>query len=238
MRKTKLVRALTFAATVLTASNALGSMILNKMIVYFQPNELPRQDVVVTNPDKQNLYLKTEIYKVNNPGTDKEETVRITDPSQMKLLTTPQKTIIKPGMRKTIRLVNVDMNNDEESVYRVTFLPVLPETKAKQNAIKLLVAYQALIFIRPRDADFTVDVKRKGDKVTFTNTGNANVVVRRPSICKVKNIKDDKNPCTELSQGQRIYAGQSFSVKLKGEGDELHYGIYDGRKDTPGVLAL
>ncbi|MFK0573066.1 hypothetical protein [Endozoicomonas sp.] len=64
----------------MASSQALATMSLDRMIVYFKPDQLPRQDVVVTNPDKETLYLQTEVYKVVNPGTEKEERIRVTDP--------------------------------------------------------------------------------------------------------------------------------------------------------------
>ncbi len=62
---------------------AHAALSLDRIIVYFDPNEIPRQDMIVTNPDPENLYLQTEVYNVINPGTDQEEHVLATDPSQI-----------------------------------------------------------------------------------------------------------------------------------------------------------
>ncbi|MTI13592.1 hypothetical protein [Sansalvadorimonas verongulae] len=53
-------------------------------------------DIPETNPDKENLHLKTEIVRVENPGTPNEERARITDPDKMQLLATPGKAIVAP----------------------------------------------------------------------------------------------------------------------------------------------
>ena len=95
----RLVSGTCLLATLIASSQALATMSLDRMIVYFKPNQLPRQDVVVSNPDKENLYLQTEVYNVVNPGTQQEERIRVTDPKDIKLLATPGKAIIPPNFK-------------------------------------------------------------------------------------------------------------------------------------------
>ncbi|MRI32558.1 hypothetical protein EOPP23_06105 [Endozoicomonas sp. OPT23] len=215
------------------SSNAFAAMSLDRMIVYFDADDAPRQDVVVSNPDNENLYLQTEVYKVINPGSDKEERVRVTDPAQMKLLSTPRKAIIAPSSRKTVRLVSLETPTDVESVYRVTFKPVVGDIKATQNAIKLLIAYQALVFIRPENAAYKVTAKREKDSVTFTNSGNMNVVLRNGKFCKGKG---DNKQCDEIKDGTRLYAGQSWSLKLPSNDVKIEYGLFNGENEERKVF--
>ena len=226
MKKTLLKTSL-WALLTLPVS-ALATMSLDRMIVYFKPDELPRQDVVVTNPDNENLYLQTEVYRVDHPGTDKEERVRVTNPDELKLLATPQRAIIQPKSRRTVRLVSLETPIDKELVYRVTFKPVVGDLQATQTAIKLLVAYQALVFIRPENPAYKVTAKREKDSMTFTNSGNINVVLRNGRYC----TSDREENCTNLEAGNRIYAGGSWTLVLpegaeKGKGYIL-YGLFDG----------
>ena len=208
--------------------NSFAALSLDRMIVYFKPDQLPRQDIVVTNPDKENLYLQTEVFKVNNPGTEQEERIRITDPDKIKLLTTPQKAVIPPNSRKTVRMVSLETPSDIEQVYRVTFRPVVGDLKAQQTAIKLLVAYQALVFIRPKNPEYKVSAKIEKGTMTFTNSGNMNVVLRNGRYC----TSNKEDSCSPLSQGTRIYAGGSWTLDLpekatKGKG-YIQYGMFDG----------
>ena len=214
--------------TFLLSGHAMATMSLDRMIVYFKSDQLPRQDVVVSNPDAENLYLQTEVYKVIHPGTPEEERVRITDPADLKLLATPNKAIVPPNSRKTIRLVSLETPKDKELVYRVTFKPVVGDLKATQNAIKLLVAYQALVFIRPKNPQYKVTTKREKNQLTFTNSGNINVVLRNGRYC----ASNTTNSCTNLEAGNRIYAGGSWTLTLpegatKGKG-YIQYGLFDG----------
>lgn len=224
--------------TLIASSQALATMSLDRMIVYFKPDQLPRQDVVVTNPDKENLYLQTEVYKVVNPGTEKEERIRITDPNEIKLLATPGKAIIPPNGRKTVRLVSLETPKDKELVYRVTFRPVVGDLEAKKTAIKLLVAYQALVFVRPQNPEYKVASKVSNGKMTFTNSGNINVVLRNGKYCASSKVES----CTDLSDGTRIYAGESWDMPLpegasKGKGF-IQYGLFDGEFEESQKFSL
>ncbi len=226
------------AASLMISGGAFASMSLDRMIIYFNPNELPRQDVIVTNPEAENLYLQTEVYKVLNPGTDKEERIRITDPSALRLLASPRKAIIAPNSRKTVRLVNLETPKGDEQVYRVTFKPVVGDLKTKQNAIKLLVAYQALVFVRPDNPKYKITSKLVNKKIIFTNHGNINVVLRHGRYCS----SDKKESCVDLDAGRRIYANTSWTLPLpekakKGQG-YIQYGLFDGDSEQTRKFTL
>ncbi|UYM13926.1 fimbrial biogenesis chaperone [Endozoicomonas euniceicola] len=229
-RKTGLVIALlvTLKATLLASPFASANMLLDRMIVYFEPGKQPRQDIRVTNVSEDNLFLQTEIYKVVNPGAENEQRIRITNPDEMKLLATPQKSIVAPGGRRTVRLVSLETPKETEDVYRITFRPVTGDVEANQNAIQLLIAYQALIFIRPEKPVYELVAKREGDKVTFTNKGNSNVILRNGEQCLSAKDEDD---CVEITSGGRIYAGQSLTLDLPGKGKLVRFGMFDGTRE-------
>ncbi len=221
-------KGLSLLVSLFISNSALATMSLDRMIVYFNSDKLPRQDIVVANPDPENLYLQTEIFKVSNPGTKNEERVRITNPAELKLLATPQKSIIAPRSRKTVRLVALETPKDNELVYRVTFKPVVGDLEAKQTAIKLLVAYQALVFVRPANPEYKVSAKVEKQTITFSNSGNINVVLRNGQYC----ASDKKDSCIKLDAGTRIYADGSWILGLpetakKGKG-YIQYGLFDG----------
>ena len=234
--KTKFHRAFLLPCLLLSAGLASAGVQLDRVIVYFDADKLPRQDILVTNPDQEPLYLETEIFKVENPGASNEERVRITDPDKMQLLATPGKSIVAPGGRKTVRLVSLNPAPKVEEVYRITFRPVVGELEATQTAVKILIAYQVLAFIRPDKAFFDVSSKLEGKKITFSNTGNMNVVLRNGRFCTSKK----EESCTEITAGNRIYAGQSWSLDLpekalagKGKSKGLiRYGLFNGRDEV------
>ena len=217
-----------------------ASMSLDRVVIHFDPGKQPREDIVISNPDKEPLYLQTEVYRVDNPGKENEQRIQVTDPDQMKLLVTPQKAIIPPGARKTIRLVSLEAPTAKESVYRVTFKPVVGELEATKTAIKVLIAYQALVFVRPEAPAFQVTAEMKDDTLLFTNNGNINAVLRNGYYCPDKNLKTTE--CTELNGGTRLYAGQKWSLTLPesahtGMG-EIRYGLFDGSNEKPQTFPL
>ncbi|CAM3433815.1 fimbrial biogenesis chaperone [Parendozoicomonas haliclonae] len=222
------------------SATAFAGVQLDRMIVYFDADKLPRQDILVTNPDNETLYLETEIFKVENPGSDKEQRIQITDPDKMQLLATPDKSIVAPGGRKTVRLLNLNEPPKVEEVYRITFRPVVGELEATQTAVKILIAYQVLAFIRPENPFYDVAAKVNKDQMTFTNSGNMNVVLRNGRYCpksvsKLASQSSKKEQCTELTEGSRIYAGQSWSLPLtkeqKAQGGFIEFGLFDGDKE-------
>ena len=226
MLLSSLKRPLALATALMLSSQAHAALSLDRVIVYFEPDELPRQDVVVFNPDPENLYLQTEVYHVINPGTEQEERVRVTDPAKLKLLATPAKAVLPPNSRKTVRLVSLETPQDKELVYRVTFRPVVGELEAQETAIKLLIAYQALVFVRPQNPEYKVAATVSNGTMTFTNSGNMNVVLRNGKYCT------SEDNCTDLNDGTRIYAGGRWEMPLP-EGSApgrgyIQYGLFNG----------
>lgn len=218
----------------LWSTQASAALSLNRMVIYFNPDSPPREDVIVANPDSETLYLQTEVYEVKNPGSEKEQQIRITDPSQMTLLASPSKAVIPPGSRKTVRLVSLEKPTANERVYRVTFKPVIGDIQASQTAIKLLIAYQTLVFIRPDNPAYRVNASQKGRQLVFTNAGNINVVMRNGQYCTSQ--KDDS--CQPIAQGARIYAGQSWTLDIPPAAVRIKYGLFDGALEQSRVFPV
>ncbi len=216
--------ALTLLSSLLFSASASAALSLDRMIVYFDPNKQPRQDVIVSNPDKETLYLQTEVFEVHNPGSKNEERVKVTDPAKLKLLTTPNKAIIPANGRKTVRLVSLEKPTGNELVYRVTFKPVVGDLEASETAIKLLIAYQALVFIRPDNPRYQVSAQQKGGQLVFKNSGNINAVMRNGKYCTTQ--EDDS--CNPLDATTRLYADQSWTLDVPSEAVRVSYGLFDG----------
>ena len=136
-------------------------MSLDKMILYFEPGKPAPQDVVVSNPDPEPLYLQTEVFKVVDPGTENERAEKLLDPDKIKLLTAPKKATLLPGTKKKIRLISLETPKKKEEVYRVSFKPVISGLQAKKSGLKVLLAYEALVFVRPENPFYKVTAKRE-----------------------------------------------------------------------------
>ena len=226
---------------------ASASIQLDRAITYFDADKLPRQDILVTNPDKERLFLETEVFKVNFPGASNEERIKITDPDKVQLLATPDKSIVPPGGRKTVRLVHLDKPPTIEEVYRVTFQPVVGESETKESAVKILVAYQVLVFIRPKHPFVNVAGKAKDREITFTNKGNINVVLRNGRYCPAgvsqkASRRRKQQHCKDISESNRIYAGGSWTLEIppyaKPKKGFIEFGLFDGKKERSRQFAL
>ncbi|MDP0560980.1 MAG: fimbria/pilus periplasmic chaperone [Candidatus Endonucleobacter sp. (ex Gigantidas childressi)] len=215
------------------STNIFAALSLDRIIIYFSPSEQV-QDITVTNPDKDTLFLQTEVYLVSNPGRTNEKRVKITDPDKMGLLATPSKAVIPTNSHKTLRLISLEKPIKNEQVYRVTFKPIVGDLKASNTAIKLLIAYQALVFVRPNKPHYDVSAKQKNNQLTFTNSGNINAIMRNGQYCTSK--KDDS--CKPLTQTTRLYAEQSWTLDIPLGSTRIKYGLFDGDHEKTHTFSI
>ena len=201
---------------------------LDRMILYLNPDKLPRQNVVVFNHEKQKLFLQTIIYDVIAPGSEQEKRVQVQDLKNLQLITSPKKTIIPPQRRKTIQVISLlEKPPKIEKVFRVTFQPTLGDITATQTAIKILISYQILVFIRPKNPYYKITAKQKDNTLTFTNTGNMNVLMRNGQYC----TGETNNTCQPLKKTERLYAKQSWKLNIPKNAVHIRYGLFDGTSE-------
>ncbi|WP_308368403.1 MULTISPECIES: fimbria/pilus periplasmic chaperone [unclassified Microbulbifer] len=203
------------AFLLLVAQPVLAGMSLDKIIVYLDDSPNARDDIVVSNPDRENLYLQTEIYRVDNPGMPNERRVRVVDPKEFKLLVSPARAVLTSGEQKRFRLMSLERDLDREKVYRVTFKPVVGDIKTDKTALKILVAYQALVFVQPEGGSYRLEVGMENDTWVLKNTGNINVEVSDVQHCQ------SEAGCRPVELSGRLYAGASLPIEEKLLGGEL-----------------
>lgn len=186
-----------------------ADMSLDRSILTFEAHGSPRQDVEITNSGSNNLYLETEILRVSQPGTDAETRERVLDPDAIDLLVTPARLIVPPGARRLLRVVNLGEPADVDRIYRINVRPVVGELEADTTAVKVVIAYQLLVILRPVDPRPKLVWERNGRQITFANEGNSNVLLFNGVQCPPAG-----GDCVELSQAQRLYAGNSWTLEL------------------------
>ncbi|UHQ54766.1 MULTISPECIES: fimbrial biogenesis chaperone [unclassified Microbulbifer] len=193
-------------ALLMLAQPALAAMSLDKIIVYLNDQPNSRDDIVVSNPDEETLYLQTEIYRVEKPGMADEKRVRVVDPKEFRLLVNPARAVLAPGEQKRFRLMSLERDLEQEVVYRVTFKPVVGEVKSNRSALKILVAYQALVFVQPHTAEYRFELERNAGGLQLVNRGNINGEVAVMEYC------ESPGNCRKLSHTGRVYAGASLPI--------------------------
>lgn len=191
---------------------AHADMILNKSIIYFEPDSPNREDLEIQNAGTDPLYIQVTPKIVNNPGTDKQVREIFDNPKQAGLLVSPNKLVVPPNGRKLLRFVNLNPNPKQEKVYRVSITPVVGELSAKSTGVKIMIGYEVLVIVHPVDGHIDLTHQRSGNKLTLSNQGTQNVLLRKGTQCP-EGIADESQ-CHQLP-GKRLYPGNTWSVDLE-----------------------
>lgn len=218
-----LIKTFALLLTLSLAFPASASMILERTILNFHEG-MKRQDLEITNPDQEPLYVKIELLEVLHPNTEQEQQNLISDSLAAKFLVTPEKLVIPAGGKKLIRFVNLQSPSDKEKVFRVNLIPVAADGNTKKTTgVKVLVGYQMLVFIQPKKLVPKLDGVISNGQLHLSNNGNTNLMLRNGTQCE--NPKKKKN-CNDLPS-KRLYPGNKWSIDLKHSTEAqyvMHYG--------------
>ncbi|MEX2489800.1 MAG: fimbria/pilus periplasmic chaperone [Pseudomonadales bacterium] len=223
----KLLRPVVLSVIGLLATFNVGAdMYVDRSIVIFEPDSEARQDVKVSNTGDDVLYVQVEVFKVENPGEENEERIKVDNPEDLKLIATPNKLIVPEGGQKLIRIVNLVSQNDEERVYRINVTPVVAPLEEETSQLRVVVAYQILTIVQPDNPTTELEVERDGQQITFQNNGNSNILLSDGRQCQ----SESQENCRELSS-RRLYAGNSWTLDLPYD-TPVAYSVrtYDGIK--------
>ncbi|MFP5382561.1 MAG: molecular chaperone [Gammaproteobacteria bacterium] len=207
-----IARCLTVAIAIATLPVAVqASMYIDRTIVSFLPGQASRQDVVVTNPAKEPLYVQVEVFEVQAPGTEAEQRVPLKDPASMSLLATPNKLIVPAGESKVVRLVSTRQADDTERVYRVNFRPIVGKIESEATAVKVLVGYQVLALVAPKKPAYALEAVREGTTLHLKNPGNTNILFFNGQQCPSDTSEEAE--CRSLPD-LRLYPGNERGIEL------------------------
>lgn len=205
------MRLLLAILTLCLAAWSQATIMIDRAVLDFPVDQPPRQDVVVTNPDPEPAFLEVEVLEVRHPGTADETRTVVKNPEALGLVASPRRLMVPPGAQRIIRLVSLKGHLDEEQVYRVNVRPAAGKVESDTMAVKILVAYQLLVFIAPRKADMALEGKRDGQSLTLKNTGNVNVSLHHGRQCPPG--ESAPGACAE-APGHRLYPGNEITLQL------------------------
>ena len=192
---------------------AQAEMVLNKIIINFQSGKEVREDIEVFNNGKENLYISTKLFAINQPENDTPERKELTDPRSAGIIISPTRFIVAPGGRKVVRLITTEVAVDKDKVYRILMKPHAGkfnlDSTEKVAGVKIILGYELLVLVRPATLQADLQVQRQGKRLNLYNAGNTNVNVREVRLCP----GDDRKNC-EVLGGKRLYAGQKWQVEL------------------------
>ena len=190
---------------------AKADMILNKSIIYFEPDAPNREDLEIQNAGSEPLYIQVTPKIVHKPGTEEQSREVYDDPKKAGLLVSPNKLIVPPNGRKLLRFVNLNPKPEEEKVYRVSITPVAGELTAKNTGVKIMIGYEVLVVVHPTQGYIDLVHERTGTFLNLKNMGTQNVLLRKGNQCPQG--VEDESECHQLP-GKRLYPGNSWSVEL------------------------
>ncbi|HWL66922.1 MAG TPA: fimbria/pilus periplasmic chaperone, partial [Geminicoccus sp.] len=176
-----------------------------------------RRDLTLANTGSEKLYVQVDVEEM--VATDEGRNARTGSPDELGLLVTPNRLILEPGQRRAVRAVVLDRPVDRERVFRITMKPVVgdllvdePTAQAGTSAmIKVLVGYQAYLFVRPARIEEDLVATREGRRLQFRNAGNVSLLLDSGRQCADPAMpRDDCDPLPS----RRIYPGQAWSVEL------------------------
>ena len=214
-----------FFLLLLGSSSSMASIAVNKSLMYFDAGKSNKQDVIVYNAGEKAAYVKTEVFEVFNPGTSEEKRNKATDLSHLKLLISPNKMMIPPKSRSNIRFSYLG-NHEKERIFRVNIIPVVGNIKSeKKMAVKLLVAYQILITIKPNNAQANITHTRQGSRLILNNSGNSNVLLYNAKLCSSETMLSQN--CKKINVSKRLYAGNQWEVDMA-DGQFIEFEMSNG----------
>lgn len=192
-------------------SSQASKISVSSIIIDFK-NNTKYLDVPVSNINEngEKAYVKNSLFEILNPGTPEQERIPLKKGSEQSIIASPQKMIIPFKGSKNIRLVSLHNNLEKDAIYRLNITPFAGDSKEKETVVKVLIAYDVLVIIRPKNPKTEYEVKRDGRKITITNTGNTNFVIDEGAQCS----PTDPTKCDNLI-GTRLYAGNSKTFDLK-----------------------
>jgi Mat/Ecp fimbriae periplasmic chaperone len=209
-----------FALFALGISPAFAGIYLDKIVVEFDPNGLPREDIVVFNDDtNDNAYIDITIHEVINPGLENEERILVENPQDANLLVTPAKMVVAPGSKSQVRLVSLNQSSPVDQIFRVTFTPVLAPFADEGSAVRIVVAYQALVIVPPNNQSSDLSYEKGDGVLTFTNSGNSYIKLENGQLCGQL-----LSSCVDL-MATRLYAGNTWSVDLPFDGQVTYRAV-------------
>ena len=186
---------------------ASADLLLSAMILDFEPGSPPRRDVELFNNGVETLFVETRVFEVEYPGTEAEARMEVRDPQAIGMLVSPNRVILPPGERRTLRFVLLTEPGPVERIYRVTVTPVVGGVEGEATGLKIILAYEMLVIVRPAEMNPELAGRREGRLLRLENTGNTNILIEEVRQCP------GSADCSEVP-GMRLYPGQEAEIEL------------------------
>jgi Mat/Ecp fimbriae periplasmic chaperone len=206
--KRMICSALALGTALCLPSLASAEMVLSQVIVDLLPGKPPREDIEVWNDGDERMYVLAEPFEIRSPGTSAEERIPARTPEESGVLVSPQRLVIEPGERRTVRVAAIGERSASDRVYRVAIRPVAGAVTAESSALKLFVGYDTLVLVRPERFTGDIDGERSGRTLTLRNNGNT-----AQELFDGRQCDSAGRDCRELPP-KRLYPGATWQQTL------------------------
>lgn len=192
----------------LASAPAWASIAVSQMIIELKPGTSPATDIEIVNDSPDRSFIVVEPREIIRAGNTDEKPFTSPDPDRLGLLVSPNRLVLEPHQRRTLRIAAIHPASDRERVYRVTVKPVTGEVSGAESGLKLLVGYDLLVLVRPALMHSALKARRDGHKLVITNQGNSSVEMSDGKQCD-----QGRKACRSLPS-KRLYAGASWAQPL------------------------
>lgn len=208
MNRRRLQSLLAVAAIIGLSTSARADLVLSQLVVDIAPAGNSRSDIEIWNNGSDPAYVEAAPREIQNPGTAAQNGNADPDPEKLGLLVSPAQMILEPGQRRLLRIAAISSTFDRERVYRVTVKPVVGELTSESSALKVLIGYDVLVIVRPKEMRPHVSATRAGSNLTLQNDGNVSV-----ELLDGKQCAQGTDNCTKLPD-DRIYSGATKTIQI------------------------
>jgi len=146
---------------------------------------------------------------------------------QRGLVVSPARLIVPANGMQSVRLLYRG-ERDKERLYRLRFIPVLPEAndgfaldkgevasyrESMSAGVQVMTGYGTVLFVRPSQPRFDTQVKRHNGELVATNNGNTTVVMDHFRQCAKEDQDCDNATMVHVMPGRtRQFEGQADKV--------------------------
>lgn len=182
---------------------------IDEVLITYENIEKTAKNVKVFNKTKDVGFVKVDLYEIKNSKSKNEEkiiylqnderteegkllvekynnaNIKIGDPKNSGLFVSPNKIIIDPESYSKVRILNINKENDIERVYKIRYTPVISGFEKDKDSVgvKIITAYESLVFVEPKNIIKDINYKIDGNTVKIKNDGNTNVYFGFSKYC-------------------------------------------------------
>ncbi|WP_433640986.1 fimbria/pilus periplasmic chaperone [Kluyvera georgiana] len=205
------IRYFVFPFLLLAHVTASANMTVYPMAVGLDNNG--EGNVRVISKSREVQFIRTKVYRIDNPGTPMEKENEITASSGNDVVVMPPKFAVPGGSSKLVRLVSMEPTN-KERIYRVMFegVPSLDDTVTANNKgiatqVSVNLVWGVLVSVPPEQP--RIHLVLSPEKNALLNQGSQRVKIIDVGLCRQGESGDQ---CHHQSDNHNIFPDGTYSL--------------------------